>query len=126
MDYAYKRATTKGFAETIEAVESQVGLHGFVVQQFHDIRARLTAKGFEIRPLVIFEIAPVDGPGDEMIALLMPCRINVYEEGDGVVVAALRPTVFNAVFPEHELDAVSQKVEAQIIDLVDRAAASAV
>lgn len=121
VDYAYKRVGTKGFAETIEAVEKAVRLHGFVVHQFHDIRARLTAKGFPIRPLVIFEIAPAEGADDEMLSLLLPCRINIYEEGESVVVAALRPTLFKAVFPEHELDAVAHKVEGEIIELVDAA-----
>jgi len=121
VDYAYRRVGTKDFTQTIEAVEEAVRLHGFVVQQFHDIRARLTAKGFPIRPLVIFEIAPVEGADDEMLSLLLPCRINVYQEGDSVVVAALRPTLFKAVFPEHELDAVAQRVEAEVIELVDAA-----
>lgn len=121
MDYAYKRVGPEGFEATIEAVERSVRDHGFVVQQFHDIGARLTAKGFPIRPLVIFEIAPADGGNDEMISLLMPCRINVYAEGDTVVVAALRPTLFKAVFPEHELDSLAQRVEANVIDLVDAA-----
>lgn len=119
MDYAYKRVGTKGFAETIEAVERSVRDHGFVVEQLHDISARLEAKGFPIRQLVIFEIGPAHETRDEMIRLLMPCRINVYQEGDQVVVAALRPTLFKAVFPEHELDALAQKVEADVVSLVD-------
>ncbi len=121
MDYAYKRVGTEGFESTIEAVERSVRDHGFVIQQFHDISARLASKGFPIRPLVIFEIALADGDSDEMVSLLMPCRINVYEEGDSVVVAALRPSLFKAVFPEHELDAVAQRVEASVIDVVDSA-----
>ena len=123
VDYAYKRVGTRGFTETIEAVERAVLLHGFVVHQFHDSRARLTAKGFAIKPLVIFEITQKDPAADQRVDLLMPCRINIYEEEDTVVVAALRPTLFKAVFPEHELDAIAQRVEAQIIAVVDDAVA---
>jgi len=119
VDYAYKRVGTKGFTETIEAVERSVRAHGFVVEQLHDIRARLAAKGFPIRQLVIFEIAPAEKTADETVRLLMPCRINVYEEGDAVVVAALRPTLFKAVFPEHKLDELAQQIEAQVIGVVD-------
>lgn len=119
MDYAYKRVGTRGFTDTIEAVERSVRDHGFVVEEFHDISARLEAKGFPIRQLVIFEIAPAEESSDDMIRLLMPCRINVYEEGDEVVVAALRPTLFKAVFPEHELDALAQRVEADVVRVVD-------
>ena len=119
MDYAYKRVGTEGFEATIEAVERSVRDHGFVIEQFHDISARLEAKGFPIRQLVIFEIGPAQESTDDMLRLLMPCRINVYEEGDEVVVAALRPTLFKAVFPEHELDALAQKIEADVVRVVD-------
>jgi uncharacterized protein (DUF302 family) len=119
VDYAYKRVGTKSFADTIEAVKRAVELHGFVVQRYHDIQERLASKGFPIRPLVIFEIAPAGERDDEDIALLMPCRINVYEEEGDVVVAALRPTLFQAVFPEHDLDALATEVERVVVAVVD-------
>ena len=34
MEYAYKRVGTRGFTETIEAVERSVRDHGFVVQEY--------------------------------------------------------------------------------------------
>ena len=49
MDYAYKRIGAKGFRDTIDAVERSVGLHGFVVQAYHDIQGRLASKGFPIQ-----------------------------------------------------------------------------
>jgi uncharacterized protein (DUF302 family) len=121
VDYAYKRVGTRSFKETIEAVERSVELHGFVVQRYHDIQERLASKGFPIRPLVIFEIAPAGESEDESLAMLMPCRINVYEEEGDVVVAALRPTLFRVVFPEHDLDALAAEVEAVVVGVVDQA-----
>ena len=122
MDFAYKREAAAGFAETTEAVERSARDHGFDVRHTYDIRAALAAKGFPIRPLVIFEIVPSEGDLDEAVALIMPCRIHIYEEGSGVVVAALRPTMFRAVFPEHDLDAIAQRVENEMIEVVDAAA----
>ncbi len=121
MDYAYKRIGAKGFRDTIDAVERSVGLHGFVVQAYHDIQGRLASKGFPIRPLVIFEIAPAEP--DEELALIMPCRIHVYEEDGQVIVAALRPTLFVAVFPEHRLDALAARVEETVVRMVDESVA---
>lgn len=121
MEYAYKRIGAKGFRETIEAVERSVGLHGFVVQEMHDIQERLVAKGFPIRPLVIFEIAPAEERGEPGLSLLMPCRIHVYEEGPDVIVAAIRPTLFAAVFPEHGLDGLAEEIEQVVVKVVDSA-----
>ena len=119
MDYAYKRCGTSGFTETIKAVERSVRDHGFVVRQLHDIGAALAAKGFPIRP-IIFEVAPAEEV-DDPVTLIMPCRINVYEDGNDVVVAILRPSLFSAVFPEHELDDIADRFEKDIIEIVDGA-----
>ncbi len=121
MDYAYKRVGSKGFAQTVEAVERSVALHGFAVEQCHDIQERLQSKGFPIRPLVIFEIAPVGQARDSAMSLIMPCRIHVYEDEDRVIIAALRPTLFTAVFPEHEIDDIAAEVEKVIVQVVDGA-----
>lgn len=122
MEFAYKRQATATFAETIEAVERSARSHGFDVRHSYDIRAALAAKGFPIRPLVILEIVPSADDLDEAVSLIMPCRIHIYEEGDDVVVAALRPTLFSAVFPEHDLDVIAQRVEGEMIEVVDGAA----
>lgn len=122
MEFAYKRQATAAFAETIEAVERSARYHGFDVRHSYDITAALAAKGFPIRPLVIFEIAPAEDDLDDAVSLIMPCRIHIYEEGNDVIVAALRPTLFSAVFPEHDLDAVAQRVENEMIQVVDGAA----
>ena len=126
MDFAYKRESPVGFKETMVAVEAAARARGFQVRHSYDVRAALAANGFPIRPLVIFEVAPSEGELEDAVALLMPCRIHVYEEGEAIVVAALRPTLFREVFPEHDLDAIAQSVEAEIIEVVDAAASGQV
>ncbi len=121
MDYAYKRVGSRSFAETIEAVERAVALHGFDVERCHDIQGRLQSKGFPIRPLVIFEIGPAGDSTDPAVSLIMPCRIHVYEAEGQVIVAALRPTLFTAVFPEHQIDEVASRMERIVVEVVDSA-----
>lgn len=119
MIYAYKRRTARGFHETVKAVELSVVNQGFTVLYLHDIGQKLASRGFPINPLVIFEVSPVEVSANE--ALLMPCRINVYEEANEVVVAALRPSIFAAIFPEHKLDAIAEKADRKVIAIVDGA-----
>ena len=121
VDYAYKRTGAKSFPETVEAVEHAVRAHGFDVHACYDISGAVVAKGFEIRPLVILEVGPAGGEVDLPLSLVLPCRINIYEEDGDVVVAALRPTVFTAVFPEHDLEDIAREVEVTIIGIVDSA-----
>lgn len=134
MDYSYKRTGSRGFSETVGAVERSIRAHGFSVSQVHDIQKTLAHKGFAIEPLRIYEIAgrrPLLGDGmaepghagHEKLAMLMPCRVNVFVEGEEVIVAAVRPTVMCQVFPEAGLDEVARAVEAIVVELVDEAVA---
>jgi len=121
VEYAYRRIGSRSFEDTLDAVERVVRDHGFEVLCRHDITAALVAKGFPIRPLVIFEIAPQKHDSEDPLSLLLPCRVNVYEEDAGVVVAALRPTLWSAVFPEHELDGIAEEFEKTVTEMVDAA-----
>jgi uncharacterized protein (DUF302 family) len=134
VDYSYKRVGSKGFTETVGAVERSIRAHGFAVAFMHDIQATLAAKGFEIDPLRIYEIdgrRPLLGDGmaepghrgHDKLEKLMPCRVNVFVEDGDVVVAAVRPTLMCRVFPEEGLDDIARAVEAIVVELVDEAVA---
>lgn len=121
MDHAYKRTRDGGFDETIEAVERAVRDHGFVIENKYDIGGTVVAKGFAIRPLVIMEVSPEEDVGSPL-SLVLPCRINIYEEDGCVVIAALRPTIFGSIYPEHRLDELAVGIEEQVVGIVDQAA----
>lgn len=124
MDFAYKKAHSGAFEVTIEAVERAARARGFVVAELHDIKQTLATKGFDIRPLSIFELTLSSRDAVSSLDLLLPVRVNVYEEGGTVWVAALRPTLFCQVYPEHELDALAERLEQDVIAVVDAATAN--
>lgn len=112
-DFTYRRECTRSFPDAVEAVERSVRLHGFAVVRRHDLQATLAAKGFEIQPLTILDVAI--GEGDEHL-----CKLHVYAEGDAVWVTAIRPTVlWNVIEPATE--AVSCKAESTVVAVVDDA-----
>ena len=121
MRYAYKRLTDAPLADVVRSVATSAARHGFVVLESHDIQAALAAKGFPIRPLVIVEVGPNDGDKDALVALLLPCRLNIYEEDGHVAVAALRPSLFRAIYPERDLEEAARGLEDAIIAIVDEA-----
>jgi uncharacterized protein (DUF302 family) len=121
MQYAYKRLTKAPLPSVVSAVVSAAARRGFVVEETHDIQAALAAKGFSIRPLIIVEFGPADGEKDSLVALLLPCRLNIYEEDGRVAVAALRPSLFRAIYPESDLEEAALGLEHAIIAIVDEA-----
>lgn len=130
LDYSYKRVGTRGYLDTLGAVERSIRAHGFAVSHVHDIQATLASKGFSIDPLRIYEIngrRPLLGAGGDAaadkVSMLMPCRVNVFIEDGDVVVAAVRPTVMCQVFPEADLTELAEAVEAIVVELVDESVA---
>jgi len=118
--YAHRRTSSLPFSETVAAVETAARSYGFSVVRSYDIQSALASKGFEIGPLVIVEIGP-DEEADALLSLLLPIRLNVYEEDGEVIVAALRPTLFREVFPEHDLEEASQRLESAVVGVLDDA-----
>lgn len=131
MEFAYKKSVKGEYAVALGAVEQAIAAHGFVIAHVHDIQATLAQKGFEISPLRIYEVScpgqqngmPAKN-GRPRLALLMPCRINVYQEGQKVVVCALRSVVFSKIFPEAGLEEDAEWLDTEMRVLVDAAIAA--
>ena len=120
MRYAHRRTSSLSFRETVESVEEAARGQGFAVERTLDIQSALAAKGFAISPLVIVELGP-DEDVDALVSLLLPIRLNVYEEDGAVMVAALRPSLFREVFPEHDLEKASLRLESAVVRVLDEA-----
>lgn len=114
MEFTYRREGHRAFPDMLEAVERTVRSHGFDVVRRHDLQATLAAKGFEIQPLVVFDIGLPDASADL-------CKMHVYAEGDVVWVSAIRPV---ALWQEMGTDTgLPAEAEASVVSLVDAACA---
>lgn len=124
MDFTYQRRSILGFDSTIEAVEREIRSRGFVVDAAYDLRATLSAKGFSINPLQVYEVslggeAAAVSPSDEPFA--SQCRIHVFTEGLDVFVRAIRPTMLSrAMDGAHTTEgaALAERLVLEIIDAV--------
>jgi uncharacterized protein (DUF302 family) len=56
------------------------------------------------------------------ISTALPCRISVYQESDGIVLATLKPTVMLALFEAAGLGPVASEVEEAIFAIMQEAA----
>jgi uncharacterized protein (DUF302 family) len=113
IEFTYRREGSRGFAETLEAVEGAVRSHGLSIIRRHDLQATLASKGFDIHPLVVLDVAAGDDESH-------PCKLHVYAEGEVVWVTAIRPTVlWNVIEPD--ADPLPGGSEAAMVAIVDDA-----
>lgn len=111
MEFTYRREGHLPFPEMLEAVERTIRSHGFDVIRCHDLQATLAAKGFEIAPLVVFDV----GSAGSTVDL---CKMHVYTEGDVVWVSAIRPVALWHEFGATE-EAANADAEASVVSIVD-------
>ena len=123
-----KQRTTPDFARavrlgetTAEAALAQVkaafALEGFGLVAETDLRGTLETKlDKEIAPLWILELCNPSLADralaiDYKTALLMPCKVAVWQDGRDAVVAALRPAIAAAVTGLEELEPIGREAE---------------
>jgi len=111
MEFSYRRESPCDFPETVEAVERSIRSSGFDVVRRHDLQTTLAAKGFQIQPLLVFEVA-IPSPETSL------CKLHVYVEGESVWVAVIRPTVLWEVI-DIEGSNLPEGVETAVRRLVD-------
>lgn len=115
MEFTYRREGHRPFPEMLQAVEREIRLHGFGIVKIHDLQATLAAKGFEIQPLVVFDVVVPESSADI-------CKMHVYAEGDVVWVSAIRPiSTWSAPVPKHA--PVAENADSSVVELIDSACA---
>lgn len=120
----YEVTASKSFAETVEQVKEQAASHSFRVLHIHDVMATLGEKGFVIKPLQIIEVCNAKYANtalqvDITVSLLMPCRINVYENENGeIIISMIRPTHLSKTFENPNLEDFATQVEADLIKII--------
>lgn len=127
MNIEYQVRTDRPFDDVVTDIEKFSVEKSFRVLHVHDVQATLAEKGFERGPLKIIEIcngkfAHEALTKDMRVSLFMPCKINVYVDGNTTIIKAMRPAAIAEFMPESGLDDLASDVDKIIIDIVDRAA----
>lgn len=118
----------KTLEQVAKDLEAAVVRHKFGVLGVHDLRAKLAEKGVPFaRECRIFEVCNPHQAKKVLeanleISTALPCRISVYAEGDGTVLATIKPTAMIGLYPNPELRGVAEEVEATLARIMDEAA----
>lgn len=80
------------FSATIEKLSEQILSEGWKISVTHDLQETLKKSGQEVLPIKILEICKPEYSGKllsvdslRLYSPLMPCRISIYETGDGKI-----------------------------------------
>ncbi len=125
MEFYYLKETEKPFDEVVEKVQELAKEKGFGVLAVHDIKASLAKKNIDFIPYKIIEICKPEYAAkaleaDINLGLLMPCKINVYQEEGKVKVAGILASVLSS-FTEADLGELPEKVTGIVKEIVDEA-----
>jgi uncharacterized protein (DUF302 family) len=118
--------TKKSFDEAVASIERKTVEKGFRVLHTHDVAATLAEKGFVREPLKIIEICNARYASqvlekDVRIALMLPCPISVYREGDVTHVSTMLPSVIADFYPDAGIEELAQEVERIVLTIVEEA-----
>lgn len=119
-DYTYERVSAADFAETLAVVRAVIEQRGLVIRRSYDIKAALAAKGFPIQPLTILEVGRSEEEGiTDLLGLLTPLRVNVYQRGKNVFVSALKPSFVTRLVSDDEVEELADRLEGDVVAIVD-------
>jgi len=106
------------------AAENQFGVLGIL-----DLKEKMAAKGVDFTcECRIMEVCNPRKAKEVLeenmsISTALPCRISVYQEGEKIKVATIRPTMLLNLFDSPELQTVAREVEDTLIRIIDTACA---
>ncbi len=124
----YRVQSKKSISEVARDLEAASQRHKFGILMVHDLKAKMKEKGVEFdRDCLIFEVCNPQQAKKVLeknaeISTALPCRISVYQEGERVTLATMKPTVMLEMFKEAGLKEVAQEVEQTLFKIMQEAA----
>lgn len=115
------------FAETVEALKTEMTADGWSVLATHDLSAALAKKGHTILPVSIIEacsgkysVVLLKKDDTRYISSLLPCRISVYETSDGKIIISRMNTEVMGAQMEPAVTEVMSKAGASLESIIAR------
>jgi len=124
----YLVKSRKALSEVARDLGPAAQRHKFGIMGAYDLKSRMKEKGIEFdRECLVVEVCNPDQAKKVLeknaeISTALPCRISVYQEGDEVVLATIRPTIMLALFETAGLEPIAQEIEATVLAIMKEAA----
>lgn len=124
----YKVSSNKGIDQVCADLQTAITDRKFGVMTVHDLTETMKKKGVEFdRACRIYEVCNPQKAKQVLMAHMdmstaLPCRISIYEEGEQVVLATLKPTMLMPMFGVSGLDETAKEVESVMVASMNEAA----
>lgn len=115
--------------EQIEArLHDAAARHKFGILHVHDLKQILQSKGIELAsPCKVYDVcnpqAASKALNTEMaVASVLPCRISIFGDREGSVIATVKPTDLLRATGLTGVETLAQEIEREVLAMIDEAA----
>jgi len=120
----YTIESNKSIDEVTAILEKMTPEHNFRILAIHNVTETLAGKGFEIKPLKIFEVCNAGFAfkalgKDINVAMFMPCKIVLRQEENKTIITLVRPSMISKMLPDSGLEGIAGEVEEQLKELIE-------
>lgn len=124
-DLGYTIESSKSIDDVSATLEKLTPEFNFRVLAIHNVTETLAEKGFEIKPLKIYEVCNAGFAFNALskdidVAMFMPCKIVLRQEKDKTVITLVRPSMISQMLPDSGLEDLAGEVEKQLKELIEK------
>jgi len=124
-DLGYSIESAKSIDDISALLEKLTPEHNFRILAIHNVTETLAEKGFEIKPLKIYEVCNAGFAYNALskninVAMFMPCKIVLRQEKDKTVITLVRPSMISQMLPDSGLEDLAGEVEKQLKELIEK------
>jgi uncharacterized protein (DUF302 family) len=125
INYGFTKELNTDFEQAVERITEKLKEEGFGVLTTINVKEKFRQKlGIDFKNYVILGACnPASAhkaiEAEQNIGLMLPCNVIVYEEGDHVVISAIKPTAAMQMIDNPELTKIATDVEAKIRQVMD-------
>ncbi len=123
-ELGYTIETDKSIDEISTSLAKITPDFNFRILAIHDVKETLSDKGFEIKPLKIYEVCNAGFAHkalgkDINVAMFMPCKIVLRQEENKTIITLVRPSMISKMLPDSGLEELAGEVEKQLKELIE-------
>ena len=94
------------FKETVDKIKASAAAKGWKSPVTHELHKAVAKAGFDVKPASVIELCQPKHAGkilsrdeNRIVTSLMPCRVSIYETGEGkVVVSRMNSSLVSKIF----------------------------
>ena len=124
----YSRHASRSIDEVEQRLREAAGRHKFGILNVSDMRKILDSKGIQLgAECRVYDVCNPQAAtkalqNDMRVSAVLPCRISVFSEGEGCVIATVKPTALFKATGLEGAEALAEEVEREVLAIIDEAA----